>query len=495
MTPARPDERTTPTTAPTPTCSSAHVHGDVDAFGVLFARHRDRLWAVALRTMGNPEDAADGLQDGLIAAYRRAGSFRGEAAVTTWLHRVVVNACLDRIRAAKVRRADPLPDDLDDHRDRGSLATSAPTTLPTRSSPTTGAGRCSPRWPPCRPSSGRRWCWSTWRATPSPRWPRCSTARSARSSRGAPAAGPGSPTCSGCSGPAVTRTTPTRGTRPRPRPSDPGRSVDHPLHRDPDTRPTTTAPRPTREEAPPMTDDEPRRPSSRRYAACSRTPGTTSPCRSRSSPGSTGCWPAWPRSPVRDAPVTDLATRRRRATSLLVAAAAVVAVGVGVSQVVDTGTSSAGRPPPRPTGRPRTRAGAEATPRRRSRSASPPTTVRPTRAAPPRRARPSRTPSVPPRASLTLTRKAYAQDVVRPCDCRRRRSTSCPAPSRATGRVAAAGATCLSDTWGEGTFVPVRYDGAPAVLVFRRATGDTQVADLFLCGDAEPRRSVTLPAP
>ncbi len=75
---------------------SAHVHGDTDAFGVLFARHRDRLWAVALRTMGNPEDAADGLQDGLVAAYRRAGSFRGEAAVTTWLHRVVVNACLDR---------------------------------------------------------------------------------------------------------------------------------------------------------------------------------------------------------------------------------------------------------------------------------------------------------------------------------------------------------------------------------------------------------------
>jgi RNA polymerase sigma-70 factor, ECF subfamily len=100
---------------------TAHVAGDPDAFGVLFGRHRDRLWAVALRTMGNPEDAADGLQDGMVAAYRRAGSFRGEAAVTTWLHRVVVNACLDRIRAAKVRRAEPLPEDLDDVGDRGSL--------------------------------------------------------------------------------------------------------------------------------------------------------------------------------------------------------------------------------------------------------------------------------------------------------------------------------------------------------------------------------------
>jgi RNA polymerase sigma-70 factor (ECF subfamily) len=102
----------------------AHVDGDPEAFATLFRRHRDRLWAVALRTMGNPEDAADGLQDGMISAYRRAGSFRGEAAVTTWLHRVVVNACLDRLRAAKVRRSDPLPEDLDDVGDRGSLVTS-----------------------------------------------------------------------------------------------------------------------------------------------------------------------------------------------------------------------------------------------------------------------------------------------------------------------------------------------------------------------------------
>lgn len=105
---------------------AAHVAGDPVSFGVLFTRHRDRLWAVALRTMGNPDDAADGLQDGLIAAYRRAGSFRGEAAVTTWLHRVVVNACLDRLRAAKVRAAEPLPDDLDGYPGRLSSATATP---------------------------------------------------------------------------------------------------------------------------------------------------------------------------------------------------------------------------------------------------------------------------------------------------------------------------------------------------------------------------------
>ena len=43
-----------------------------------------------------------------IAAFRRAGSFRGDAAVTTWLHRVVVNACLDRLRAAKIRRLEAM---------------------------------------------------------------------------------------------------------------------------------------------------------------------------------------------------------------------------------------------------------------------------------------------------------------------------------------------------------------------------------------------------
>lgn len=103
----------------------AHVAGDTDAFGHLVRRHRDRLWAVAVRTMGNREDAADGLQDGLIAAYRRAGTYRGDAAVSTWLHRVVVNACLDRLRAAKVRRAEALPDDLESAAGRGSLVSAA----------------------------------------------------------------------------------------------------------------------------------------------------------------------------------------------------------------------------------------------------------------------------------------------------------------------------------------------------------------------------------
>lgn len=87
----------------------AHVAGDGRAFEVLFTRHRDRLWAVALRTTNDPEEAADGLQDAMISAFRNASSFRGEAAVTTWLHRVVVNACLDRLRRRRARPTVPLP--------------------------------------------------------------------------------------------------------------------------------------------------------------------------------------------------------------------------------------------------------------------------------------------------------------------------------------------------------------------------------------------------
>ncbi len=103
---------------------SAHLSGDPDAFGTLFARHRDRLWAVALRTTGDPEEAADALQDAMISAFGRAGSYRGDAAVTTWLHRIVVNACLDRLRRRKVRATHPLPDDLEAHADRAAPATS-----------------------------------------------------------------------------------------------------------------------------------------------------------------------------------------------------------------------------------------------------------------------------------------------------------------------------------------------------------------------------------
>jgi RNA polymerase sigma-70 factor (ECF subfamily) len=87
---------------------AAHLRGDAEAFGTLVARHRDRLWAVAVRTLADREEAADALQDALISAFRGAATYRGDAAVTTWLHRIVVNACLDRIRRRQSRPTVPL---------------------------------------------------------------------------------------------------------------------------------------------------------------------------------------------------------------------------------------------------------------------------------------------------------------------------------------------------------------------------------------------------
>ncbi|MDG4763062.1 RNA polymerase sigma factor SigM [Solwaraspora sp. WMMD406] len=92
----------------------AHAEGDPDAFAELLRRHQDRLWAVAVRTLGDREEAADALQDALLSAHRGADRFRGDSAVTTWLHRIVVNACLDRIRRRKAHPTVPLPDGSQD---------------------------------------------------------------------------------------------------------------------------------------------------------------------------------------------------------------------------------------------------------------------------------------------------------------------------------------------------------------------------------------------
>jgi len=102
-----------------------HLEGDPDAFGEIFRRHRDRLWAVVVRTTNDRELAADCVQDGFVNAFRRAGSYRGEAAVSTWLHRIVVNACLDRLRRERdlLRRAGDVADiDVVDRHDRHAEA-------------------------------------------------------------------------------------------------------------------------------------------------------------------------------------------------------------------------------------------------------------------------------------------------------------------------------------------------------------------------------------
>jgi RNA polymerase sigma-70 factor, ECF subfamily len=65
---------------------------------------------VALRTTGNPEDAADALQDAAVSAFKAVGSFRRDSAVGTWLYRITVNACLDRMRRQAARPTVHYPD-------------------------------------------------------------------------------------------------------------------------------------------------------------------------------------------------------------------------------------------------------------------------------------------------------------------------------------------------------------------------------------------------
>ena len=74
------------------------VAGDVSAFGVLVERHERRVYNLALRMTGREEDARDATQDAFLTALRRLSTFRGDAAFTTWLHRVAVNACYDLLR-------------------------------------------------------------------------------------------------------------------------------------------------------------------------------------------------------------------------------------------------------------------------------------------------------------------------------------------------------------------------------------------------------------
>lgn len=89
---------------------AAHVTGERYAFDQLFRRHHRQLYRLARLTSRTAEDAEDALQDAMMSAHRNAGAFRYDAAVSSWLHRIVVNACLDRLRRARAQPTTPLQD-------------------------------------------------------------------------------------------------------------------------------------------------------------------------------------------------------------------------------------------------------------------------------------------------------------------------------------------------------------------------------------------------
>ena len=81
----------------------AHIAGDRYAFEELFRRHRNRLYRLARRSSDTAEDADDAVQDAMLSAHRSARSFRHDAAVSSWLSRIVLNACRDRLRRNALR--------------------------------------------------------------------------------------------------------------------------------------------------------------------------------------------------------------------------------------------------------------------------------------------------------------------------------------------------------------------------------------------------------
>ena len=86
---------------------AAHVAGDRDAFTALVNRYDRRVYAICLRYFGDPTDAEDATQEAFLALLRRAGSYQGSAAFSTWMYRVATNACNDlaRKRARRPRSA------------------------------------------------------------------------------------------------------------------------------------------------------------------------------------------------------------------------------------------------------------------------------------------------------------------------------------------------------------------------------------------------------
>src|ERR1043166_3905207 len=85
--------------------------GDAEAFGELVRRWERRIFALTYGMLGREEDARDATQETFIAAFRNLRGFRGEAKVSSWLHRIAVNQCISRQRRAKVRSESALEDE------------------------------------------------------------------------------------------------------------------------------------------------------------------------------------------------------------------------------------------------------------------------------------------------------------------------------------------------------------------------------------------------
>ncbi len=89
------------------------LSGEPEAFGEIVRRWERRIFALSFGMLGREEDARDATQETFLAAFRNLRGFRGEAKVSSWLHRIAVNQCITRQRRAKVRGETALEDEAE----------------------------------------------------------------------------------------------------------------------------------------------------------------------------------------------------------------------------------------------------------------------------------------------------------------------------------------------------------------------------------------------
>lgn len=165
--------------------------GDQDAFSQLVEVNQNKIYTLALRMTGSPEDGADLAQEAFLRAWRSLPSFQGESNFSTWLYRLTSNLCIDFLRREKRRRAvtaavpldgeeDSPPTQVPDHRftrrANGSVRSCAPPWTGGCPSCLTVTGRCSfcVSWRDCpmrRSPAG--WSWKRGRSNPASPGPEC----------------------------------------------------------------------------------------------------------------------------------------------------------------------------------------------------------------------------------------------------------------------------------------------------------------------------------
>jgi RNA polymerase sigma-70 factor (ECF subfamily) len=89
------------------------LSGDPEAFGEIVRQWERRIFALAFGMLGREEDARDATQETFLAAFRNLRGFRGDAKVSSWLHRIAINQCITRQRRAKVRGETALEDEAE----------------------------------------------------------------------------------------------------------------------------------------------------------------------------------------------------------------------------------------------------------------------------------------------------------------------------------------------------------------------------------------------